>query len=354
MSIPGQLLEKFLRGDCTAEEKQEVTAWLRDNPEELAQYLTENSWEEFTADPRQNVPTEKIRRTIEATVGEMSTPVRKIRYSWVAAASIIAAVALFFTLHKNTGPATQTIAATKPALPQHQSCLKIIENTSSRTKACYLPDGSKLELSGKTTVSYDSAFVNGRRDIFLQQGEAIFAVKKDPRPFTVHSKGITTTALGTVFSVSDKQRLFSTVHLFSGKIVIKKAAGETAGGAFKDIYLKPGQQLMLNNENFSVQIKDIAPATVKAPVPAEQVMANQQQVLDFANRPLGEILSLLQQEYKVSISYDPAALQNMTFTGKLNRDKESLESFLSTLCDLNDLSLKKINDNSFAIQQKQP
>jgi len=113
---------------------------------------------------------------------------------------------------------------------------------------------------------------------------------------------------------------------------------------------------VLNKENFSVQIKeeDITPPTVKAPVPTEQVIVNPGQVLDFANRPLGEILSLLQQEYKVSISYDPAALQNMTFTGKLNRDKESLESFLSTLCDLNDLSLKKINDNSFSIQLKQP
>lgn len=354
MSIPNHLVEKFFRGDCTEEEKQEVVAWLRDNPEELAQHLTEGSWESFTPGTGQDVPTEKIRRTIEAAVGEMSAPVRKIRYSWVAAASVIAAVALFFMLHKNAGPAIETIAATKPALPQQQPLQKIIENASSGTKLFYLPDGSKVELSGKTTISFDSAFVNSRRDIFLQQGEAIFTVKKDPRPFTVHSKGITTTALGTVFSVSDKQRLFTTVHLFSGKIVIKKAAGEKTGESFKDIYLKPGQQLVLNKENFSVQIKGIAPAAVKAAVPAEQVPANPQQVLDFASRPLGEILTLLQQEYKVSISYDPAALQNMTFTGKLNRDKESLESFLSTLCDLNDLSLKKIKDNSFAIQLKQP
>jgi len=352
MSIPSHLVEKFFRDDCTAEEKQEVTAWFRDNPEELAQYLTERSWKDFTPDNRQDVPSEKMRWAIEETVGPMPVPVRRLGYSWAAAAAVIAAVALFFLLHRNPGPTTQPVAAAKPAL-QEQPHLKSIDNTSSRTKVYILPDGSKAELSGKTTVSFDSAFINGRRDLFLQQGEAIFTVKKDPRPFTVHSKGITTTALGTVFSVSDKQHLFTTVHLFSGKIVIKKAAGGT-GGSFRDIYLKPGQQLVLNKENFSVQIKDITPAAVKTTLPVEQVTANPQQVMDFAKRPLGEILSLLQEEYKVSISYDPAALQNMTFTGKLNRDKESLESFLSTLCDLNDLSLKKINDNSFSIQQKQP
>jgi len=369
MSIPNHLVEKFFRGDCTEEERQQVATWLRDNPEKLAQYLTDDNWKNFTPHSQQEVPTERIRGVIEGAIGKMETepevyhegivdmPARKIRYSWFAAAAVIGAVALFFLLHKNTSDRTTTpeLAATKPAPVQQQARMWSIDNNTARVRTCILPDGSKVELSGKTTISFDSTFTGGRRAIVLQQGEAVFTVKKDPKPFVVYSKGITTTALGTVFSVSDKQRLFTTVHLFSGKVVVKKAAGEK-GGSFKDVYLKPGQQLVLNKENFSVQIKeeDITPPTIKAPVPAEQVIVNPGQVLDFANRPLGEILSLLQQEYKVSISYDPAALQNMTFTGKLNRDKESLESFLSTLCDLNDLSLKKINDNSFSIQLKQP
>jgi len=362
MSIPNHLVEKFLRGDCTEEEKQQVAAWLRDNPEKLAQYLTEDSWKNFTHSPQQEVPTEQLRRSIENNiwgtdapaekVEDISVPVRKIRYSWVAAAAVIGAIALFYLLRRNTVEHTAPdIAASKPTQPQQQVLLKRIDNTADGTKTFILPDGSKIALSGKTTVSFDSAFTDGRRDIFLVRGEAVFTVKKDPRPFVVHSNGITTTALGTVFSVSDKQRLFSTVHLFSGKIVIKKAAGEK-GGSFRDIYLKPGQQLVLNKEDFSVQVKNILPPAAAVPAPANQ--AASQHILDFTNRPLGEILSLLQKEYNVSIAYDATALQNMTFTGKLNSDKESLESFLSTLCDLNDLSLKKTNDNSFSIQVNRP
>lgn len=357
MSISTLLVEKFFRGNCTEEERQQVAAWFRDNPEELAQYLTEDTWENFTSDTLQEVPSEKMRLAIEEKIGPAPAPltvVKRFTYGWVAAASVIAAIALFFLLHKNTGDRTiPELADAKPSPQKTYYGFTTVDNPSSRAKIFILPDSSKIELSARTSISFDSTFPHGRRDIILQQGEAVFTVKKDPRPFTVHSKGITTTALGTVFSVSDKQRLFTTVHLFSGKVVIKKDAGEP-GKSFKDIYLKPGQQLMLNKEDFSVRVKDIAPPATTVPVTPAQAPATPQQMLNFTNQPVAEILSLLQQEYKVSISYDAAALQNMTFTGKLNRDKESLESFLSTLCDLNDLSLKKINDNSFAIQQKQP
>jgi hypothetical protein len=108
--------------------------------------------------------------------------------------------------------------------------------------------------------------------------------------------------------------------------------------------------LVINKEDFSVQIKNIVPPEVKPS--ADPVQSSPQQVLNFTNRPLEEIFSLLQKEYNVSISFDPATLQNMTFTGSLNKEKESLGSFLNTLCDLNELSLKKISDNSFSIQVK--
>jgi ferric-dicitrate binding protein FerR (iron transport regulator) len=349
MSIPDHLIQRFFQGDCTEEERQQVQAFFNDNPEKLAQYLTEGSWEAFTPNDLQEVPTEKIRQAIEDEIGKMPTPVRRIRYGWLAAAAVIALIALFYLLYKNKGDNTKPdIAAATPPRAKPQPLLKDIHNSSSKTKVFLLPDGSKVALSGNSALSFDSAFINGRRDIFLE-GTAVFTVKKNARPFVVHSKDITTTALGTVFSVSDKGGLFTTVHLFSGRIVIKKEEGK-GGGSFGNIYLVPGQQLVINKEDFSVQIKNIVPPEVKPS--ADPVQSSPQQVLNFTNRPLEEIFSLLQKEYNVSISFDPTTLQNMTFTGSLNKEKESLESFLNTLCDLNELSLKKISDNSFSIQVK--
>ena len=111
---------------------------------------------------------------------------------------------------------------------------------------------------------------------------------------------------------------------------------------------RPGQQLVINKEDFTARIKTFSPPAAKTP--ANTALSSE--VLNFANRPLTEIFSLLQKEYNVTITYDAAALSNMTFTGRLNRGKESLGSFLNTVCDLNELSLKKISDNSFSIQVK--
>lgn len=348
MSIPNHLVERFFQGGCTDEEKQQVIAYFRENPGKLAQYLTEDSWEDFTPDARLEVPTSKMRQAIDDTIGRPAAPVRRIRYGWVAAASLAALTVLGFLLHKKTNDRTkpEIAAVAPPPVKKEAQKLKDIRNTSSKTIICFLPDGSKVGLSGSSTISFDSTFTNGRRDIFLE-GQAVFTVKKDnARPFTVHSKGIATTALGTVFSVSDKNGGYTMVHLFSGRVVVKK---EKQDRSFKDIYLMPGQQLVVNKETFSVQIRSITPA---ARTEEHATPSATQQVMHFDSQPLTEIFSLLQKEYKVSISYDPATLQNMTFTGLLNRDKESLESFLTTLCDLNDLSIKKTSDNSFTIQVK--
>lgn len=349
MGISKQLIERFFQGDCSEAEKEQVMEFFKNNPEKLAQYLTEDSWKKFAPDTRQGAPSEKMRSHIEEQTGILRTPVRRIHYGWVAAASVVLVAACFYLLQRSAGHrgTKPVIAATTPSPAKKEISLKEINNTTAYIKNIVLPDGSKVELAGASKLSFNDPFIN--RDLFLE-GQAVFTVHKDnTKPFVVHSKGISTTALGTVFSVSDKTGMFTTVHLFSGRIVIKKEGGGE-DKSFKNIYLLPGQQLVINKENFSVQIKTIRPPAVKTS--ADSTLSSPQQDLKFANRPLTEIFALLQKEYHVSITYDAAALVNMTFTGRLNRAKESLESFLNTVCDLNELSLKKISDNSFSIQVK--
>jgi ferric-dicitrate binding protein FerR (iron transport regulator) len=346
MSISNFLIEKFFRGDVTEEEKRQVREFFENNPEKLAQYLTEDNWRNFTPDIEQGAPTDKMREAIEARIGKMPVPapVRRIRYAWVAAASVIAVTSLLLLRQGEKPPA----AAPKVAVSiKKEPALSNIQNYSSGVKVFFLPDSSKVELAGNSDISFSSPFV-GKRDIFLN-GQATFTVRKDnARPFVVHSKDIATTVLGTVFSVNDKNSLFTTVHLFSGKIVVKKEGN--GKGTFKDIFLTPGQQLTLDKMDFSVRIRNVASEAL----PAKHSInpAPQQQVMDFNNRPLSEIFGLLQREYGVAIAYDATALQNMSFTGKLDRSRESIESFLNTVCDLNELTLKKISDKSFSIQVK--
>ncbi|WP_431214635.1 FecR domain-containing protein [Puia sp. P3] len=154
----------------------------------------------------------------------------------------------------------------------------------------------------------------------------------------MHAGNIVTTALGTVFRVSDKSSPVTTVQLYSGRVVV-------GGQSFSDVYLRPGERVLLNNSNFTVQVRREESKTVAAAGP-------QPVVLSFTKESLAEIFNQLQKECSVTISYDGVSLQNMEFTGVFNGGMETVESFLSTLCEINELTLKKTAGKSYSIQAK--
>lgn len=360
MRISDHLIEVVLSGGGTEEERRLVMDFFKDNPEMLAQYLTEDSWEKFEAEGWPEAPRAKMLQTIEDSVGRVPVremgedkPVRRMRYGWVAAASVVLVVGLVTLLYRKKEDTTTS--AVTPAIsiaraPERQT----ITNTSQKPQTYSLSDGSKVKLARNSSISFNDPFINNRRDLYLN-GEAVFTVEKDAvRPFVVHSRGITTTVLGTVFSVDDRGGLFTTVHLYSGRVVVNKDVEEgkkeaAEAKAFAAVYLLPGEQLRLNNVDFSVQIKRDEP---KAAVAGVGTSRQQPTVLQFTKQPLAEIFDLLQKQYAITISYDADGLKNMDFTGVFNSDKETLESFLGTLCDLNELTLEKTGNNKFSIQTK--
>jgi transmembrane sensor len=309
--------------------------------------LHEHDWENFQPDPNEPVPTQKMREHIEGHVGR--PPVRTIALSWVAAASVIAVLAGIAGLEywkTEKPPVVATAANTQKEQPQAATARQVITNSTSATQLFSLPDGSKVRLSKGSSIAFDRGRT-ARRDIALT-GEAVFTVAHDKtRPFTVHSKDLAVTALGTVFGVDDTHNAFTTVLLYSGKVVVKKAATGVRG--FSDVYLAPGQQLTVNRNDWSVSIRMALPApsgTERQAAPAAR------QLMTFTRQPLTEIFNELHNAYHITISYDTAAVKNIDFTGTFNSEKESLESFLSTLCDLNELTLKKTKDKGFSIQPR--
>jgi len=335
--------------------------------------LDEQSWEQFSPDPDQPVPTQKMREHIEQHVG--LPPVRSISWRWMAAASVAVLAGIAGLRYwKSEKPPVVATAAKSQKVQQHVAIAKqVFTNTTSATQFFTLPDGSKVRLSKHSSIAFDSGFIaartgvtltNGgariddsaahreptpRRDIFLT-GEAVFTVTQDKtKPFTVHSKDLAVTALGTVFGVDATHGSFTTVLLYSGKVVVKKQ--EPSGRPFSDVYLAPGQQITVNHNDLSVSIRTFLPTgngvAEKTPAPIPR------QLMTFTRQPLIEIFNELHNTYHITISYDAATVKNMDFTGTFNSEKESLESFLNTLCDLNELQLKKTG-KGFAIEPKQP
>jgi len=92
-----------------------------------------------------------------------------------------------------------------------------------------LPDGSTVYLNTDSAIAL--AYSEGRREVVLLRGEALFDVVKDAaRPFQVSGLGGSSTALGTVFAVqaADERAVVTVVE---GRVRVTAPAAGTGPGA---------------------------------------------------------------------------------------------------------------------------
>lgn len=86
-----------------------------------------------------------------------------------------------------------------------------------------ISDGSKITLNTDSRIRI--AMTKTERRVDLQRGEAFFDVAHDPtRPFVVHAKGKTVTAVGTKFSVREDSDGEVRVVVAEGRVLIEDAA----------------------------------------------------------------------------------------------------------------------------------
>ncbi|HEY2685823.1 MAG TPA: FecR domain-containing protein [Steroidobacteraceae bacterium] len=106
--------------------------------------------------------------------------------------------------------------------PQPELAHQMIETAVGENRSISLADGSTVKLGGHSRLSF--SLQPKLRDIVLEEGEAFFAVAKDPsRPFQVHAGNATVTAVGTEFDVhrSDDK---VTVSVIEGKVMVQPMA----------------------------------------------------------------------------------------------------------------------------------
>ena len=109
----------------------------------------------------------------------------------------------------------------------------IYRTSAGELRAVALHDGSRLRLSTETKLSVH--YSAGRRQLVLQEGEALFNVAHDTsRPFTVTAGEVTVTATGTRFDVARFGERIA-VTLVQGRVVVRSPDGART-------WLTPGQQ----------------------------------------------------------------------------------------------------------------
>lgn len=272
--------------------------------------------------------------------GNHSSP-KHFRKMLLVAASLIVLIVFGWMIYQKDEKPGNIVAANSNTQPPKSDSIRFEFNTFLAERAFNLPDGSSVILYPGSSLYYNKFFPNNQRDISLT-GKGRFKVFKDKkRPFTVHSGKISTTALGTNFTINAyPDSTFITVRLHEGRVVVRSALFP------KHFYLKPGQELSFNKNDSNTRINTYTNSRGRSAAQAIDetivITGDKGSWYMFNNQSLPDVFEQLKEMYKVDIIYEKADLQKMYFIGKFDKS-ESIENILAQISRLNNLSVSNVN-----------
>jgi transmembrane sensor len=192
-----------------------------------------------------------------------------------------------------------------------------ISTPTGKIQLIMLPDGSQAWLNASSTIRYPKDFKKSRK--VELDGEAYFEVVHDTaRPFSVTGGGLSTTVLGTVFTMKAYQKdKTTTVALIRGSVRIttgKKNLG----------LLTPETELLFDRELAHAQTSKIDTG---------DVVAWKKGLLKFSGQPFSEIAKTLERWYGIRILFDNARLELCRYYLSFDNNAP-IEKVLSTISEL--------------------
>jgi len=337
--ITKELFEKFLRNECSEEERNQVIRHLDEHPDAIQDLLPAEEFtdRQFTESGGQDLE-RRLYRRLEKSIFRGVTVRLAIKRTLVAASLIlIAGIGWKFLMrdslrHKN--PYKGITAASAQTSPW------ISYTTTSDSLYVLLPDSSGIILSSFSSVKYDRVFGrDGRRAVYLS-GEAEFQVARNKaKPFIVYSGDISTTVLGTSFKVNAfENRKIISVYLHTGRVLVKPA--DSAENKLKlNAYLQPGDELFYNKITRLATVRKFE-GHKKKPARLKNRKENiyKPDWYKFSGQRLADVLDQLSFYYQVEIDYRPDDISHSYMTAEF-RISDSLEKILKDIGLLNKLKI---------------
>lgn len=342
-----EIIINFFEGKCDAQDAAIVHAWFNENPAKLKEYIGEEEWDDFQP---AHVLSPDISGKLWTSINK-NTASPKVHYSyfrWMAvAASLLLVVGLswHFILKKQK---TSSISAETVAITKN------IFNNTPQKMTLTLSDGSTVELSPNSTLSYPENFNSLKRDVILN-GEANFNVAKDvAKLFSVYSNSVLITVLGTRFTVKSYEANNATkVILHEGRVMVKISNSSSQDNK-NEYYLTPGDVFIfkkVNKQSRIINAEPIQPVATPENISNDSLSArilhldkDKDDCYVFNNYPLDVVFDQLQIIYNTKIIYNKAELGNRSFIGKIDK-KDSLYHILKSISLLNNFGLHKEGDS---------
>ncbi|UOE47319.1 FecR family protein [Mucilaginibacter sp. SMC90] len=323
------LLEKYIKGDCTEAEIALVRQWYfsfeheKDHVSDLSpaeeKQLEENIY--FSIISNLNL--------VQPEQPQEQPKIVSFR-RWYAAAAVAAvvfalsAVAVIYTKKSKE----QQLAVT----PVSDVRLFNITNNTGHIYKVTLPDSSAVWLNPSAKISYPNVFAADSRLVSIS-GECFFEVTKNPqRPFIISSRSIVTKVWGTSFMVRDnEQSNVADVSVLTGKVSVSaKVNGKTNTITTK----LTKDEVMIYPHQKAVYLNDKHTLTAQAVEEKSAVKQYQRTRLVFDNKPLKDIIPVLDSSYNLKIKVSSEKLNHYI----LNADFEGFN-----LPDVLDALKKSLN-----------
>lgn len=323
------LLAKYLKGDCSDEERVLLEQWYASldgdedthlNGEDKKQLIARN-WA---------IITERVR---------LDRSVRRVWINprWAAAAVVALLLGIGWYMSR-----VSNLAVTIRPIADAPTQMIVMErvNTTTVPITIRLHDGSRVRLQPGSKIRYPVTFAAHRRNVTLV-GDAFFDVRKNPaQPFFVYTRAVVTRVLGTSFRIkalASEQDV--TVSVRTGRVSVYSPKLIPVGKSEPDpetqsVMLTPNQQV-----RYLSQEQRLVKTLVEKPVILLQ--KEDQLAFTFRNAPIASILDAIEKTYGIEIVYDEELMRHCAITTSLNQ--ENLYDKLTIICKLLGATYKVID-----------
>jgi Fe2+-dicitrate sensor, membrane component len=306
-----QLIDKFLNGNCSELEVEEILRWINESDENKNELLKlkiikakgiynnhsrhdhiDRSLKELQ---RMNDYKERIRQEVTRKV-----KLRFVRY----AASILLVIGIslgaFLGVHDYLNPEMIVVAV----------------EANAPARKVILDDKTQVLVSGNSRIEYPNKFSRGERKVSVT-GKVFFNVAKDAkRPFLVETDDYIVKVLGTSFEINSfKNKTLSDVILESGSVEVLRKDSQPI------CRLEPGQQFEYDKTKGLFTVNQIDTKAYTGWTSG---------TLEFDGLSFVEIVKILERHYNVRVVLDERVNKEQKFVGSLSFEK-NIQEMMKTI-----------------------
>lgn len=291
-----ELLQKYIAGNATEAEKQRVTKWIQENPENMYEYMAQRKLHDMALWRTEPVAEENSRERKHFSLRGVCMEAAKI-------AAVLAIVLL--GTHYWTG---------KHQVPEDKTWQSIYVPAGQRAELM-LADGTKVWLNSRSTLTFPGSFKGNIRNVKLD-GEGYFAVTKNvEQPFIVETNKCNVKVLGTEFNVMAyaADSVWET-SLLEGAVEILVPGSNNSG-----MRLEPNMMASLKGNRL-----------VKGRIKEADYFLWREGLLCFNDISVRDMIEKLKLYYGVDIVVNNTRILKNRYTGKF-RTKDGVEHVLKVL-----------------------